>query len=123
MVTIWMKNILIIKKKFKNDIFTGFLQNNPTDLMQISDCVVMATRNETLEWYLLKQWMWCLCLGSDSGGPLESIEWKQVCTFKTMDSDDLYKNSWLLKYSEKDFSKKWKKNLINFLTVKFSLIF
>ena len=36
-----------LKNSYPNDIFTGFV-SNPTDLMQISDCVVLATKKEKL---------------------------------------------------------------------------
>ena len=35
-----------LKNSYSNDIFTGFV-SNPTDLMQISNCLVLATKKET----------------------------------------------------------------------------
>ncbi|MCT7618083.1 glycosyltransferase family 4 protein [Aliarcobacter butzleri] len=81
-----------LQKKYKNDIFTGFA-NNANELIQISDCKVMATRNETFGMAIMDAMRCGICvLGSDSGGPLESIDnMKTGLHFKTMDSDDLYK--------------------------------
>ena len=42
--------------------------------MQISDCVVLATKKRTLGLYLLKLWNGVCVLGSNSGGPLEIID-------------------------------------------------
>jgi glycosyltransferase involved in cell wall biosynthesis len=86
-----------LQKKYKNDIFTGFA-NNANELIQISDCKVMATRNETFGMAIMDAMRCGICvLGSDSGGPLESIDHEKTgLHFKTMDSDDLYKKLLLL---------------------------
>lgn len=78
-------------KKYPNDIFTGFA-SNANELIQISDCKVMATRNETFGMAIMDAMRCGVCvLGSDSGGPLESITHMQTgLHFKTMDSDDLF---------------------------------
>ena len=34
-----------LKNSYPNDIFTGFV-SNPTDFMQISDCLVLATKRD-----------------------------------------------------------------------------
>ena len=86
-----------LQEKYKNDIFTGFA-NNANELIQISDCKVMATRNETFGMAIMDAMRCGVCvLGSDSGGPLESIDHEKTgLHFKTMDSDDLYKKLLLL---------------------------
>ena len=78
-------------RKYPKDIFTGFA-SNANELLQISDCKVMATRNETFGMAIMDAMRCGVCaLGSDSGGPLESIEHMETgLHFKTMDSDDLY---------------------------------
>ncbi|MDY0238357.1 MAG: glycosyltransferase family 4 protein [Campylobacterales bacterium] len=78
-------------KKYSKDIFTGFA-SNANELIQISDCKVLATKNETFGMAIMDAMRCGVCvLGSDSGGPLESIEhMKTGLHFKTMDSDDLY---------------------------------
>ncbi|MDY0365974.1 MAG: glycosyltransferase [Arcobacteraceae bacterium] len=52
----------------------------------------MATENETFGMAIMDAMRCGVCvLGSDSGGPLESIDhMKTGLHFKTMDSDDLY---------------------------------
>ena len=86
-----------LQEKYKNDIFTGFA-NNANELIQISDCKVMATRNETFGMAIMDAMRCGVCvLGSDSGGPLESIDHEKTgLHFKTMDSDDLYKKLLIL---------------------------
>lgn len=78
-------------KKYPKDIFTGFA-TNANELIQISDCKVMATRNETFGMAIMDAMRCGVCvLGSDSGGPLESITHMETgLHFKTMNSDDLY---------------------------------
>ena len=62
-----------LKNSYPNDIFTGFV-SNPTDFMQISDCVVLATKKETFGLVLIEAMKCGVCvLGSNSGGPLEII--------------------------------------------------
>lgn len=84
-------------KKYPNDIFTGFA-SNANELIQISDCKVMATKNETFGMAIMDAMRCGVCvLGSDSGGPLESIEhMKTGLHFKTMDSDDLFEKLHLI---------------------------
>ncbi len=77
--------------KYPDAVFTGFA-TNANELIQISDCKVMATENETFGMAIMDAMRCGVCvLGSDSGGPLESIDhMKTGLHFKTMDSDDLY---------------------------------
>ncbi|MDX4012943.1 glycosyltransferase family 4 protein [Aliarcobacter skirrowii] len=80
-----------LKNSYSNDIFTGFV-SNPTDLMQISDCVVLATKKETFGLVLIEAMKCGVCvLGSNSGGPLEIIDdEKNGLLFESMNSDNLY---------------------------------
>lgn len=80
-----------LKEKYQNDIFTGYA-TNANELIQISDCKVLATRNETFGMAIMDAMRCGVCvLGSDSGGPLESITHMETgLHFKTMNSDDLY---------------------------------
>src|SRR5574344_26622 len=75
---------------YLNDIFTGFV-SNPTDLMQISDCVVLATKKETFGLVLIEAMKCGICvLGSNSGGPLEIIDDEKTgLLFESMNSDSL----------------------------------
>ena len=86
-----------LKEKYPNDIFTGFA-SNANDYIQVSDCKVMATENETFGMAIMDAMRCGVCvLGSDSGGPLESIDDGETgLHFKTMDSNDLYKKLLLL---------------------------
>ena len=95
-----------LQEKYKNDIFTGFA-NNANELIQISDCKVMATRNETFGMAIMDAMRCGVCvLGSDSGGPLESIEdMKTGLHFKTMNSNDLYHKLKLI-YENKELREK-----------------
>lgn len=83
--------------KYPDAIFTGFA-SNANELIQISDCKVMATENETFGMAIMDAMRCGVCvLGSDSGGPLESIDhMKTGLHFKTMDSDDLYEKLHLI---------------------------
>ncbi|RXI28669.1 glycosyltransferase family 4 protein [Aliarcobacter trophiarum] len=78
--------------KYTKDIFTGF-SKIANSYIQISNCFVLATDNETFGMAIMDAMRCGTCvLGSDSGGPLESITHMQTgLHFKTMDSDDLYK--------------------------------
>jgi glycosyltransferase involved in cell wall biosynthesis len=80
-----------LKKNYPNDIFTGFI-NNPSDCMQIADCVVLATKKETFGLVLIEAMQCGICvLGSNQGGPLEIIEHeKSGLLFESMNSNDLY---------------------------------
>lgn len=63
-----------LKENYKEDIFTGFV-NNASDLMQIASCVVLATQKETFGLVLIEAMKCSICvLGSNQGGPLEIIE-------------------------------------------------
>lgn len=86
-----------LKEKYQKDIFTGF-SSIANDLIQISDCKVMATKNETFGMAIMDAMRCGVCvLGSDTGGPLESInDGKTGLHFKTMDSNDLYQKLLLL---------------------------
>lgn len=95
-----------LREKYKNDIFTGFA-SNANELIQISDCKVMATKNETFGMAIMDAMRCGVCvLGSDSGGPLESIEdMKTGLHFKTMNSNDLYHKLKLI-YENKELREK-----------------
>ncbi|MGJ0321225.1 glycosyltransferase family 4 protein [Aliarcobacter cryaerophilus] len=95
-----------LKEKYPNDIFTGFA-NNANELIQISGCKVMATKNETFGMAIMDAMRCGVCvLGSDSGGPLESITHMETgLHFKTMDSDDLYEKLKLI-YENKELREK-----------------
>lgn len=86
-----------LKSKYPEAIFTDFV-SNPTDFMQISDCVVLATKKETFGLALIEAMRCGVCvLGSDSGGPIEIIDNNKTgLHFKTMDSDDLYEKLHLI---------------------------
>lgn len=79
-----------LKSKYSNDIFTNFV-SNPTDFMQIADCVVLATKKETFGLVLIEAMKCGICvLGSNSGGPLEIIDDKETgLLFESMNSNDL----------------------------------
>lgn len=95
-----------LKEKYPNDIFTGFA-SNANELIQISGCKVMATKNETFGMAIMDAMRCGVCvLGSDSGGPLESIIHMQTgLHFKTMNSDDLYEKLKLI-YKDKELREK-----------------
>ena len=86
-----------LKNSYPNDIFTGFV-SNPTDFMQISDCVVLATKKETFGLVLIEAMKCGVCiLGSNSGGPLEIIDDEKTgLLFESMISDSLYKKLFLI---------------------------
>ncbi|MDK2070556.1 glycosyltransferase family 4 protein [Aliarcobacter butzleri] len=86
-----------LKNSYSNDIFTGFV-SNPTDLMQISDCVVLATKKETFGLVLIEAMKCGVCvLGSNSGGPLEIIDDEKTgLLFESMISDSLYEKLFLI---------------------------
>ena len=79
-----------LKNSYQNDIFTGFV-SNPTDLMQISDCVVLATKKETFGLVLIEAMKCGVCvLGSNSGGSFEIKKKKKTgLLFESMNSDSL----------------------------------
>lgn len=95
-----------LRAKYPNDIFTGFA-TNANELIQISECKVMATKNETFGMAIMDAMRCGVCvLGSDSGGPLESITHMETgLHFKTMDSDDLYEKLKLI-YKDKELREK-----------------
>ncbi len=95
-----------LKNSYSNDIFTGFV-SNPTDFMQISDCVVLATKKETFGLVLIEAMKCGVCvLGSNSGGPLEIIDDNKTgLLFESMDSKDLYKKLNLI-YEDKELREK-----------------
>ena len=80
-----------LKKNYPHDIFTGFI-NNPSDSMQIADCVVLATQKETFGLVLIEAMQCGICvLGSNQGGPLEIIDNDiNGLLFESMNSEDLY---------------------------------
>ncbi|MFA6144676.1 MAG: glycosyltransferase family 4 protein [Sulfurimonas sp.] len=71
-------------------IFTGFTTQAQT-MMQLCDCMVLATENETFGLVLIEAMMCGVCVvASDRGGPLEIIDdGINGLLFKTFDSDDL----------------------------------
>ncbi len=93
-------------KKYPKDIFVGF-SKIANSYIQTSDCFVLATDNETFGMAIMDAMRCGVCvLGSDSGGPLESIEHMQTgLHFKTMNSGDLYKKLKLI-YENKDLREK-----------------
>ena len=101
-----------LKNSYSNDIFTGFI-SNPTDLMQISDCVVLATKKETFGLVLIEAMKCGVCiLGSNSGGPLEIIDDEKTgLLFESMNSDSLCeKLSFIIQNKElkETLALKWK---------------
>ncbi|MFV7791042.1 glycosyltransferase family 4 protein [Aliarcobacter lanthieri] len=86
-----------LKYKYSDDIFTGFI-NNPNDLMQISDCVVLATKKETFGLVLIEAMKCGVCiLGSNSGGPLEIIDdGRTGLLFESINSNSLYEKLLLI---------------------------
>ena len=80
-----------LKAKYKDDIFLGHVLN-PTDFMQICDCVVLATQKETFGMVLIEAMRCEICtVASDSGGPTEIIDdTKNGFLFKSFNDDDLY---------------------------------
>ncbi|PRM97529.1 glycosyltransferase family 4 protein [Aliarcobacter cryaerophilus] len=91
-----------LKNNYPNDIFTGFV-SNPTDFIQISDCVVLATKKETFGLVLIEAMKSGICvLGSNQGGPLEIIDDKKTgLLFESMNSDSLYEKLSLIIEDEK----------------------
>ncbi|MDY0321863.1 MAG: glycosyltransferase family 4 protein [Arcobacteraceae bacterium] len=86
-----------LQQSYPHDIFMGFV-NNPTDYMQLSDCVVLATKKETFGLVLIEAMKSGICvLGSNSGGPLEIInDGENGLLFESMNSEDLYQKLTLI---------------------------
>jgi glycosyltransferase involved in cell wall biosynthesis len=80
-----------LKQNYPVDIFTGFI-NNPSEYMQIADCVVLATQKETFGLVLIEAMQCGICVvGSNQGGPLEIIDHEKTgLLFESMNSNDLY---------------------------------
>lgn len=80
-----------LKETYKDDIFTGFV-NNASNLMQIADCLVLATKKETFGLVLIEAMKCGICVvGSNQGGPLEIIDHEKTgLLFESMNSNDLY---------------------------------
>lgn len=80
-----------LKQNYPVDIFTGFI-NNPSEYMQIADCVVLATKKETFGLVLIEAMQCGICVvGSNQGGPLEIIDHEKTgLLFESMNSNDLY---------------------------------
>ncbi len=98
---------LVAKLKLeKNVIFTDFV-NNPSEFMQLSDAVVLATNNETFGLVLIEAMQAGIAVvASNNGGPLEIVTHQKTgLLFEAFDSDDLAKNLALL-YEDKDFKTK-----------------
>ena len=91
-----------LKSSYPNDIFTGFV-SNPTDFMQISNCVVLATKKETFGLVLIEAMKCGVCvLGSNQGGPLEIIDDKKTgLLFESMNSNSLCEKLSLIIENEK----------------------
>ena len=91
-----------LKERYKDDKFVGFV-NNPTDVMQICDFIVLATKKETFGLVLVEA-MRCgvAVLGSNFGGPLEIIDdGKTGLLFESFSSEDLSKKLEVLMDDEK----------------------
>lgn len=90
-----------LKNSYPNDIFTGFIAN-PTDFMQISDCVVLATKKETFGLVLIEAMKCEICvIGSNSGGPLEIIDDEKTgLLFDSMNSKSLYQKLLIIQKNE-----------------------
>jgi len=88
----------IKEKNLQNSvIFTGFT-TEAQKLMQLCDCLVLATQRETFGLVLIEA-MACgiTVVSSDSGGPLEIVDDNETgLIFKTKDSADLFKKIKLL---------------------------
>lgn len=86
-----------LKNIYPDDIFTGFV-SNPMDFMQISDCVVLATKKETFGLVLIEAMKCGICvLGSNNGGPLEIIDDEKTgLLFESMNNNSLYKKLLLI---------------------------
>ncbi len=93
-------------KLYPDDIFTGF-SSQANNYIQISDCFVLATENETFGMAIMDAMRCGVCVvASDSGGPLESIEHMETgLHFKTMDSTDLFDKLKLI-YTDKKLRQK-----------------
>jgi len=76
----------------KNRIHFEDFSQQPQQLMQLCDCIVLATENETFGLVLPEAMRAGVAvIGSDSGGVPEIIEHNNTgLLFKTNDSDDLY---------------------------------
>lgn len=98
-----------LRSNYPEDIFTDFV-SNPNDFMQISDCVVLATKKETFGLVLIEAMKCGICvLASNSGGPLEIIDdGENGLLFESMNSNSLYEK---LKLIENDKSLKEKLSL------------
>lgn len=75
---------------YDSGVFTGFTKE-VQKYMQICDCLVLATKNETFGLVLIEAMMCGVCVvASDSGGPLEIIDdGINGLHFKTLDVVDL----------------------------------
>ena len=93
----------------KYALFSGFTPN-PAYYMQISDCVVNATKEETFGLTLIEAMKCEVCvLGANIGGPVEIIEdGVSGLLFKSFNSDSLY---------EKLYDLAINKDLLNTLAV------
>lgn len=91
-----------LKSNYPNNIFIDFVPN-PTDFMQISDCVVLATKKETFGLVLIEAMKCGVCvLGSNSGGPLEIIDDEKTgLLFESMNSNSLYSKLLLIIKNER----------------------
>ncbi|WP_418179808.1 glycosyltransferase family 4 protein [Aliarcobacter lanthieri] len=86
-----------LKNNYPNNIFTDFV-SNPSDFMQISDCVVLATKKETFGLVLIEAMKCGICVvGSNSGGPLEIIDdGENGLLFESMNVNSLYEKLLLI---------------------------
>ncbi|MBE0497224.1 MAG: glycosyltransferase family 4 protein [Campylobacterales bacterium] len=79
-----------LQERFGDAVFGGF-SNRVSSLMQVCDCVVLATEKETFGLVLVEAMRAGVCvLGSNSGGPREIIEnGVSGLLFEPMNTEDL----------------------------------
>ncbi|QKF86318.1 glycosyltransferase, family 1 [Campylobacter blaseri] len=85
-----------LKSRYKDDIFTGFVDNT-NEYMQISNCLVLATKKETFGLVLVEAMRCGICvIANNKGGPLEIIEdGKSGLLFDGEKQDDLKEKIYL----------------------------
>lgn len=87
-----LKSLVTKLELDKYVIFTGFISNT-SELMQLSDVVILATKKETFGMVLIEAMQANVAvIASDNGGPLEIIDHNKTgLLFKCFDADDLAK--------------------------------